>query len=182
MKGRTPSACGPSTPPATSLAARRTNTTLNQAAAVGATAIRLTSTAGRAVGDEVLLEPGTANEESVRIATIPTPAPASPAPNVTLTSALTKAHAAPAAVAQAFAQFRSVAVNIDSRMPTATMPASVVNNRIGHGAANITADAHRPDAGLVAVRPSARPTSTASGSTRCRSTRPSSRWASTPGS
>ena len=78
------------------------------------------------------------NVETVKIATIVTPAPASPAPNVTLATPLTKAHAAAAAVA-AFPPFRSINVMIDTTPPTATFPAaSVVNNRIGHGVAPIT--------------------------------------------
>jgi type 1 glutamine amidotransferase len=129
------------------------NTTLNQAAAAGAAAVRLSSTNGRAVGDEVVFEPGTANEETLRIAMIPSPAPPSPNPNVTLSGALTKAHAAGSAITT-YPQFRSVAVNIDSRMPTATMPASVVNNRIGHGAANIspTRSDPTPGSGGTAIR------------------------------
>ncbi|RKQ93219.1 trehalose utilization protein [Solirubrobacter pauli] len=129
------------------------NTTLNQAAAAGATAVRLASTSGRVVGDEVVLEPGTANEESVRIASIPSPAPASPNPNVTLSAPLTKAHAAAAAVTT-YPQFRSVAVNIDTRRPTATFPAQVVNNRIGHGAANVSVTRvdPTPGSGGTAVR------------------------------
>ena len=59
------------------------STTLNQASAAGATAIRLTSTAGRAAGDVLVIDTGAA-QETVTIASIPTPAPASPAPNVVL--------------------------------------------------------------------------------------------------
>ena len=52
---------------------------------------------GRAVGDTLQLDQG-ANAETVKIASIVTPAPAAPAPNVTLTSALTKNHLNGAAV------------------------------------------------------------------------------------
>ena len=69
------------------------NTTLNQAAAVGATGVRLTSTANRSPGDLLLID-----SELATIATIPNPAPASPAPNVTLTAPLASAHAANAPV------------------------------------------------------------------------------------
>ena len=68
------------------------NTTLNQAAAAGATAVRLTSTTGRSAGDLLVIDTG-ANQETVKIATIVTPAPAAPAPNVTLTTPLESAHA-----------------------------------------------------------------------------------------
>ena len=69
------------------------NTTLNQAAAAGATAVRLAATANYLPGDTLRVDTGT-NLESVTIASIITPAPASPEPNVTLTAPLTKAHAA----------------------------------------------------------------------------------------
>ena len=75
-----------------------TNTTLNQASAAGATAVRLTSTTGRSAGDLLVIDTGAA-QETATIATIVTPAPASPAPNVTLTAPLANAHAAAAAVA-----------------------------------------------------------------------------------
>ena len=72
---------------------------------------------------------------------------------MTLTAPLAKAHAAAAAVTT-YAQFRSVAVNIDTRLPTATFPAQVVNNRIGHGAANVnvTRVDPTPGSGNAAVR------------------------------
>ena len=127
-------------------------TTLNQASAVGATAVRLQSTNGRVVGDTLVIDTG-ANAETVKIATIPTPPPASPNPNVTLTAPLTKAHAAATAV-QAIPAFRSINVQIDTTPPTATFPASVVNNRIGHGAALIspTRVDPAPASGGTAVR------------------------------
>jgi type 1 glutamine amidotransferase len=111
-------------------------TTINQPAAVGATAVRLASTNGRAIGDELIIDTGD-KAETVQIATIPSPAPASPAPNVTLTSALTKAHASGAAV-QDVPLSRVIPVMIDTVAPTANFPAAVNNNRIGHGAAAIT--------------------------------------------
>src|SRR4051812_10209020 len=52
-------------------------TTLNQAAAAGATAVRLASTANRTVGEVIYLDTG-ATQEAATIASIPTPAPASP--------------------------------------------------------------------------------------------------------
>src|SRR4051794_35705282 len=111
---------------------------LNQAATAGATALRLASTAGRAVGDELVLDPVGGARETVRIASIPSPAPASPAANVTLTAPLKFDHAA-ATVVQPFSQFRDFPIRIDTKAPTATWPTGVgANNRIGHGVANIT--------------------------------------------
>ncbi len=95
-----------------------TNTTLNQASAVGATAIRLTSTAGRSAGDQLLIDVG-ANQETATIETIVTPAPASPAPNVTLTAPLANAHAAGVAVAGT-ALYNTIALLIDTKGPVAT--------------------------------------------------------------
>ena len=136
------------------------------------------STNGRAVGDKLVIDTG-ANAETVKIATIPTPAPASPSPNVNLATALTKAHAADTAV-QAFPQFRTIAVPIDTQLPTAALP--------GHG----RQQPHRPRPDRsrrpAPTRPRARaaprcvtPGSTARGPTRCRSTPRSSRSASTRG-
>ena len=51
-----------------------TNTTLNQASAAGATAVRLTSTTGRGAGDLLVIDTG-ASQETATIATIVTPAP-----------------------------------------------------------------------------------------------------------
>ncbi|HWK29495.1 MAG TPA: ThuA domain-containing protein [Solirubrobacter sp.] len=128
------------------------NTTLNQAAAEGATAIRLQSTNGRAAGDALVIDTGD-NAETVRIASLITPAPAAPAPNVNLAAPLAKAHAAATAV-QAFPPYRTINVQIDTRPPTGAWPASVVNNRIGHGAAAITPTRTdpTPGSGGTAVR------------------------------
>ena len=95
-----------------------TNTTMAQPSAAGATAIRLASTTGRAVGDVLVLDTG-ALQETATIASIPTPAPASPAPNVVLAAPLTHAHAAGAAVA-ASPLYRTIAVLIDRHGPIAT--------------------------------------------------------------
>ena len=95
-----------------------TNTTLNQASAAGATAVRLPSTAGRSAGDLLVIDTGAA-QETATIATIVTPAPASPAPNVTLTAPLANAHAAGAAV-QSVASYNTIAVLIDTHGPVAT--------------------------------------------------------------
>ena len=95
-----------------------TNTTLNQPAAAGATAVRLTSTTGRSAGDELLIDTGAA-QETATIATIVTPAPAAPAPNVTLTAPLANAHAAGAAVAGT-ALYSTIALLIDTKAPLAT--------------------------------------------------------------
>ncbi|WP_028064125.1 ThuA domain-containing protein [Solirubrobacter soli] len=95
-----------------------TNTTLNQASAAGATAVRLTSTTGRGAGDSLLIDTG-AGQETATIATIVTPAPAAPAPNVTLTAPLANAHAANATVAGT-ALYSTVALQIDTKGPVAT--------------------------------------------------------------
>ena len=68
-----------------------TNTTLNTAAAAGSTAIRLTSTTGRAVGDILRIGTG-ANQDTATIASITSSS--APVPNVTLTAPLTSAHGA----------------------------------------------------------------------------------------
>ena len=127
-------------------------TTLNQASAVGATSIRIASTNGRAVGDELVIDTG-ADVETVKIASIITPAPASPNPNITISPALTKAHAANAAI-QAFPPYRTIAVPIDTQLPTSAWPATVVNNRVGHGLAPITPTRTdpTPGSGSPAVR------------------------------
>src|SRR3954452_10874557 len=127
---------------------------LNQPATAGATAIRLASTTGRVAGDELVLDPIGPTRESVRIASIPSPAPASPAPNVTLESPLKYDHAA-ATVVQPFTQYRNFPIQIDTKAPTAAWPAGVAtNNRIGHGAANITPTRTdpTPGSGSPAVR------------------------------
>ena len=95
-----------------------TNTTLNQAAAAGATAIRLQSTAGRSAGDELVIGTGAA-QETATIDTIVTPAPPAPAANVTLKAPLANAHAAGTAVAGT-AFYNTIALLIDSQGPVAT--------------------------------------------------------------
>jgi hypothetical protein len=69
------------------------NTTLNQAAAAGATAIRLQSTTGRSAGDRLVIGSG-ATQETVWIASIVSPNPPSPNPNVSLATPLVNAYAA----------------------------------------------------------------------------------------
>jgi type 1 glutamine amidotransferase len=140
---------------------------LSQDAAAGATGVRLSSTAGRVIGDEFVIDPGTPDEESVKIATIPSPAPGSPNPNVTLTAPLAKAHVANTLI-HAFPQFRAMPVSIDRTPPTAVMPASVVNNAIGHGAAAISPTRSDPSPG---------PGQVASGQTAIRETWLDGTWA-----
>ena len=72
-------------------------TTLQGATAAGASAIRVASTTGLVAGARISVDTG-ANQERRTIATIVTPNPANPAPNVTLTSPLTLAHANAASV------------------------------------------------------------------------------------
>jgi type 1 glutamine amidotransferase len=95
-----------------------TNTTLNQPVAAGASAVRLTSTAGRSAGDTLVIDTGAA-QETATIASVVTPAPPAPAPNVTLTAPLANAHAATAAVAGTNL-FATIALQIDTHGPVAT--------------------------------------------------------------
>jgi type 1 glutamine amidotransferase len=90
------------------------NTTLNQAAAAGATAVRLASTANRSPGDLLLID-----SELATIASIPNPAPPSPEPNVTLTAPLASAHAANAPVVGT-ATYLTIPLLIDTNGPIAT--------------------------------------------------------------
>ena len=106
------------TAPATASRGATTNTTLNQASTVGATAVRLTSTTGRGAGDTLLIDTA-AGQETATIATIVAGAPAAPAPNVTLTAPLANAHAANATVAGT-ATYNTIALLIDSKGPVAT--------------------------------------------------------------
>src|SRR4051812_19555813 len=106
------------------------STTLNAASAAGATSIRLASTNGRAAGDTLTIDTG-AGQETATIATVVTPNPAAPAPNVTLSAPLAGAHAAGAAVvAQAPPpSYRTVTVAIDTKAPVVAYP-SLVNGPI----------------------------------------------------
>ncbi len=122
---------------------------LNQAAAAGATAVRLGSTNGRAVGDKLVIDTG-ANQEVAYIASIPSPAPASPNPNVTLTAPLTLAHAAGVAVT-ATPAYRTISVSLDTQPPSATLPASVVNYHVGHSAAALVPTRTDPTPGSGGV-------------------------------
>jgi hypothetical protein len=74
------------------------STLLSQPAVAGATGIRLANRAGFDTGDKIIIDAGTANEEVRTVATVIDPNPQSPAPNVTLTSALSQPHAAGAVV------------------------------------------------------------------------------------
>jgi hypothetical protein len=69
-------------------------TTLSVAAAAGSTGIRVPNRNSFRVGDRVVFEPGTANQEVRFVDSVVNPNPDSPAPNVFLTEALTFAHAA----------------------------------------------------------------------------------------
>ena len=91
------------------------NTTLNQAAAAGATAVRLSSTTGRSAGDRLVIGTG-ATQETVWIASIVTPNPPSPAPNVNLATPLVNAQAAGTAVVSTQA-YQTIAVRIDTVPP-----------------------------------------------------------------
>ncbi len=121
------------------------STTLNQSAAAGATAIRLQSRTGRAAGDVLVIDTGE-NEETVTLEGLVAGNPASPNPNVTLTTPLAKAHAAGVAV-QVLRPYAAINVRIDTQPPTATFPSSVADNRIGHGTAPITPTRSDPSPG-----------------------------------
>jgi type 1 glutamine amidotransferase len=115
------------------------NTTLNQASAVGATAVRLTSTTGRGAGDSLLIDTG-AGQETATIATIVTPAPAAPAPNVTLTAPLANAHAANAAVVGT-QLYNTIAMLIDTNGPLAIWGTSATTLQPNNGTAGAPAAA-----------------------------------------
>src|SRR4051812_2299497 len=102
------------------------NTTLNAASAAGATSIRLASTNGRAAGDKLTIDTG-AGQETATIASVVTPNPAAPAPNVNLTAPLALAHTSGAAVvAQApTPAYRTVTVAIDTKAPVVSYPSLV---------------------------------------------------------
>src|SRR3954454_12363681 len=102
------------------------NTTLYAAGAAGATAIRLASTNGRAAGDRLTIDTG-AGQETATIASVITPKPAAPNPNVNLTAPLALAHPSGAAVvAQApTPAYRTVTVAIDTKAPVVTYPALI---------------------------------------------------------
>src|SRR3954454_5436337 len=108
-------------------------TTLNQASAAGATGVRLTSTANRTVGETIWIDSGAGAEQAV-IATIPSPAPATPLPNVTLVAPLANAHAANAAVASTY---NTITSQIDTNGPIAiwgTAPTTLQPNNGTAGA------------------------------------------------
>ena len=118
-EGNNASATGRSTRPATSRAASPRDDA--QPGRGGRRdRVRLASTNGRAVGDELVIDTG-ANVETVKIATILDARSGLAEPERDAASPLTKAHAANAAI-QAFPQFRSINVPIDTRPPTATLP------------------------------------------------------------
>ncbi|MDQ7909031.1 glycosyl hydrolase [Phytohabitans sp. ZYX-F-186] len=77
----------------------RTATTVAAAAAAGTTGLRLTSTASERAGDRLVVGSG-ATQEVVTIASVASPDPGAPNPNVTLTAPLKYAHAAGEAVAK----------------------------------------------------------------------------------
>jgi Zinc carboxypeptidase/Chitobiase/beta-hexosaminidase C-terminal domain len=80
--------------------ADRYGTTLSEVAAAGSTGIRVPNRNSFRVGDRVVFEPGTANEEVRFVASIVNPQnPPPPAPNVILTEPLAFDHAAGSAVA-----------------------------------------------------------------------------------
>ena len=78
---------------------RYINPTLSVASEPGATGIRVSNRTGFDIGDVVKVDAGTANEEIRTVASVVNPNPASPAPNVILTEALTLAHPVGAVVA-----------------------------------------------------------------------------------
>ncbi len=105
-----------------------------------------------------------AGQETATIATIVTPAPAAPAPNVTLTAPLANAHAATAAVAGT-ATYNTIALLIDTKGPVATWA------NAGHDAAGAAAADRRHGRPAREHRPAA-PPATRSSSIRARTRRP----------
>jgi hypothetical protein len=100
-------------------------TTLGAASAAGATSIRVASQTGLSAGLQIVVDSG-ANQEIRTIATVVTPNPASPTPNITLTSPLTLAHANGATV-----YFGAIAIG--NTPGTAAIPASVVLTATAYG-------------------------------------------------
>lgn len=84
-------------------------TSLTAAAAVGAAGITVASTAGLAAGQQLIVDTG-ARQETVTIASVPGPAPAS-GPNVLLTAALTIDHAGPSSSGGIFGGLAGAAVS-----------------------------------------------------------------------
>jgi type 1 glutamine amidotransferase len=122
------------------------NTSLDQPAAAGATAIRLRSTNGRAAGDDIAI-----GDETLKIVSVVSPNPPSPQPNVTLSAPLANDYAARTLV-QTFPQYVTVPIRIDTQPPTATFP-SVTDTRIGHSATvTPTRTDPSPGSGGTAVR------------------------------
>jgi hypothetical protein len=78
---------------------RFVNSTLSVAAAAGAPGIRVGNRNSFRVGDRVVLEPGTANQEIRTVASVANPNTQNPNPNVLFTEPLALAHAAGAVVA-----------------------------------------------------------------------------------
>jgi hypothetical protein len=78
--------------------ADRFQTTLNQPAAAGATGIRVSSTTGLVAGNNIKVGFDGPNQELVTIASVVTPNPPSPNPNVLLTTPLANSHVAGEAV------------------------------------------------------------------------------------
>src|SRR5215218_8993297 len=72
---------------------RFVSTTLSVASAAGATGIRAANRTGFTAGDTIIVDAGTANEESRTVASVATSNPPTPSPNITLTQPLSLAHA-----------------------------------------------------------------------------------------
>ena len=116
-------------------------TSINVASAAGASAIRVASTTGLAAGATIWIDIG-ANQERRTIASIVTPNPPSPAPNVNLTTPLTLAHATNAPVLFGESGPGNTAA-------TAAQPGTVVltTRAWGHeGGNNVTAELRDPGA------------------------------------
>lgn len=71
---------------------RYVNPTMSVASAAGATGVRASNRTGFDTGDKVTIEPGTANEETRFVASVPATNPSSPNPNVFFTEPLAFAH------------------------------------------------------------------------------------------
>ena len=123
-------------------------TSLSVAAAAGASAIRVGSTTGLLAGQVISVDAG-ANQERRTVASVVTPNPASPAPNVNLTAPLTLAHASAAPVFFGDSIVANPSQTRISTLATAVQPSAVVltSRAWGHeGGNDITVELRDPGA------------------------------------
>ena len=105
--------------------------------------------------DQLLIDTGAA-QETATIATIVTPAPPSPAPNVTLTAPLANAHAAGVAVA-GIATYHTIALLIDTQGPGGDVGDAGDDAAAQHGDRGRTGRHRATRSSGSRARPAARP-------------------------